>query len=280
MTAPMASLPARSRPTPRSCSISSGCSNRRSRCSRPTSRSPTAAPATLHLDRQFAPASLVDLAPQSTYTVTLLDRTAGTKSRTADGGDCNEASAFVGKDNAATVKAGHTYALSIKTETSSTVAGTALFGGTTSLRFDNVALSVRTPGSGSGGAGGDGGKGGSGGAGSGPLSDARLLSLLQASSGGTAVLKGNRLFPKRSCPAKIGGACRVSLQGLLKKKSPATTRRVSKVAKGKAKTLVLKVKPKAKAKLAQRKPPALQADGQGGQGEGDRLQTLEDVIRH
>jgi hypothetical protein len=210
---------------------------------------------TLHLDRQFAPGSVVDLAPEVSYDVTLLDRTAGTKSEPLTEA-LDAASAFVGKDHAATVKAGHTYALSIAVETASTVAGTALLGGTTSLRFDNVALAVQTPGGnggGGGGTGGSGGKGGSGGDGNGGLSDARLLSLLQASSGGTAVLKGNRLFVKRPCPAKVGRSCRLSLQGLLAKRKPATTKRSAKVAKGKTKTLVLKVKPKARAKLVGRK---------------------------
>jgi len=170
-----------------------------------------------------------------------------------DGTGVFDAMASVDPGHAAAVQAGHTYALSITVETSSTVAGTGLLGGTTSFRFDNVALSVQTPGGAGGGGGGDGGKGGSGGAGSGGLSDARLLSLLQSSSGGTAVLKGNRLFVKRPCPAKIGRSCRLSIQGLLTRRKPATTRRSAKVAKGKTKTLVLKVKPKAKAKLVGRK---------------------------
>lgn len=208
---------------------------------------------TLHLDRQFAPGSLVDLAPAATYGVTLLDRTAGTKSEPLTEA-LDSASAFIGKDHAATVKAGHVYALSITVDTGSSAAGTALLGGTTSLRFDNVALAVQTSGSGGGdGRGGTGGKGGGGGDGSGGLSDARLLSLLQSSAGGTAVLKGNRLFVKRPCPAKVGRSCRLSIQGLLAKRKPATTKRTSKVAKGKTKTLVLKVKPKARAKLVQRK---------------------------
>jgi len=201
---------------------------------------------TLHLDRQFVSGSLVDLAPQASYDVTLIDRTAGTKSEPLTE-ELKETSAFVGKDHAVTVKPGHVYALSITTETSSTVAGTGLAGGTTSVRFDNVSLSAQTPGGNGGGSGGKGGSGGNG------ISDARLLSLLQASSGGIAVLKGKRLFVKRPCPAKVGRSCRLSIQGLLQKRKPATTRRTAKVAKGKAKTLVLKVKPKARAKLLTRK---------------------------
>src|SRR5215218_6093250 len=82
---------------------------------------------TLHLERQFAPGSLVDLAPQADYDVTLLDRTAGTKSEPLSEG-LTETSGFVGKDHAATVKAGHVYALSISVDTASTVAGTGLLG--------------------------------------------------------------------------------------------------------------------------------------------------------
>jgi hypothetical protein len=204
---------------------------------------------TLHLDRQFASGSLVDLAPEASYEVTLLDRTAGTKSEPLSE-DLKEASPFVGKDHAATVKAGHTYALSIATEVSSTVAGTALLGGTTSLRFDNVALTVQAPAGGGAAGNGTGAKGGNGGNG---LTDARLLSLLRSSAGGSAVLRGNRLFVKRPCPAQIGSSCRVSIQGLLKRRKPATTRRTAKVARGRAKMLVLKVKPAARAKLVGRK---------------------------
>jgi hypothetical protein len=203
---------------------------------------------TLHLDRGFDSGSLVDLAPQVSYVVTLLDRSAGTKSEPLKE-EVKEASPFIGKDHAVTVKAGHTYALSITAETSSTVAGSGLLAGTTSVRFDNVALSVQSA-AGEGGGGNGGGKGGNGGNGAGGLSDSQLLALLRTNMAGTAVLKGNRLFVKGACPAKVGRACSLSLQGLLKKRKAATTKRTSKVAKGKAKTLVLKVKPKARKKVA------------------------------
>jgi len=206
--------------------------------------------ATLRLDRELATANLLDLAPTATYAVTLLDRTSGVNTEVVT--DTVAAGAgFAGKGGAATLIAGHTYAISIAAETSSSLANVGLLG-STALRFDNVALTTGT--SNVGGGDGPGGKGGAGGrGGAGGLSDAQLLSLMQSSGGGTAVLKGNRLFVKRPCPAKVGYACRVSLQGLLAKRRPATTRRTSKVAKGKAKTLVLKVKPKARAKLVQRK---------------------------
>ena len=83
----------------------------------------------------------------------------------------------------------------------------------------------------------------------GGLSSAQLQ-VLFARSGlvGSAVLKGERLFFKAKGPAKVGSACRLSLQGQLTKGRPATAWRTAKIAKGKAKRLVLRVKPKAKAK--------------------------------
>jgi hypothetical protein len=211
--------------------------------------------ATLHVDRELSSGNLLDLTPKADYVVRLIDRTSGVSSEALTD-SVAAATGFTGKDGAATLIAGHTYAISIDAETSSSLANVGLLGSTV-LRFDNVSLTVGSSGGGGGGGGGNdgkgnGGNGGAGGNGAGGLSDSRLLSLLRSSVGGTAVLKGNRLFVKRSCPAKVGRACRVSLQGLLKKRKPATTRRTSKIAMGKARTLVLKVKPKAKAKLAQR----------------------------
>lgn len=211
--------------------------------------------AALHVDRALDSGNLLDLAPQATYVVTLIDRSTGVSSEAITDSVAGTSPAFVGKDGAATVVAGHVYAISIDAETSSSVANVGLLG-STALRFDNVSLTVGTSsgngGNGGNGGGGDGGNGGSAGNGANGLTDARLLSLLK-SSGGTAVLKGNRLFVKTPCPAKVGRSCRLSIQGLLKKHKPATTRRTSKVAKGKAKTLVLKVKPKARARLAKSK---------------------------
>jgi hypothetical protein len=203
--------------------------------------------ATLHLDRQLASGSLVDLAPQATYDVTLIDRTAGTRSEVLTE-EIPAASDFIGKDHAATVKAGHTYALSIKTETSSTVAGTALLGGTTSLRFDNVSVTVQTAGGGGEGP----GKGsGSGSGGSGGLSDQRLQSLIGGSLIGPAILKGNKITVKAKCPTRVGVTCRVALRGMLSRKKAATSSRKGKVATGKARKFVLRVKPKGLKKVSQ-----------------------------
>ncbi len=206
---------------------------------------------TLHLDRQFAPGNLVDLAPQASYTVSLIDRTAGTNSVLLTE-TMSKASPFTGKDAAATVKAGHTYAISIATETSSSVAGTGLLAGATSVRFDNVALTVGSEGGGSGGKG-KGAAGANGEGGGSGVGDRRLLLLLQ--QGGaptTATLMGRnkRLLVNLRCPAKVGGSCRIALRGLLKKHRPATATRTVRVKEGKAKRVVLRVKPKARRKLA------------------------------
>jgi hypothetical protein len=204
--------------------------------------------ATLHVDRQLSSANLLDLTPKASYVVTLIDRTRGVSSEVLTDPVEGVEAAFTGKDGAATLVAGHAYAISIAAETTSSVANIGVQG-STALHFDNVSLTVGTSGGGGGGGKG-GGNGGSGGNGAGGLSSSQLLSLLRSSSGGTAVLKGKRLFVKTPCPAKIGRSCRVSIQGLLTKRKPATTKRTSKIAKGKAKQLVLKVKPKAQAKLA------------------------------
>ncbi len=199
--------------------------------------------ASLRLDRRFASGSLVDLAPQLDYTARLVDRTSG-KVSTSIAGSVGGASGWSGVDGAATVLAGHTYAIVLTARTSSTVAGTGLLAGSTSARFDNVALTV-----GSGGAGEGGGKGD----GAGSSIAARVAALAPATLAGPATLKGQRLAVKARCPAKIGRACRITVLGLLSKRKPATAPRRVKVAKGKTKRVVLKVKPRTKGKVAARK---------------------------
>jgi hypothetical protein len=200
--------------------------------------------ATLHLDRQFAAGSAIDLAPELTYDLTLLDRTADDKSEPLTETLASEPD-FVGKDRAVTVKQGHTYAIVITAQTSSTVAGTGLLSGTTSARFDNVSVTVQT-------ASGGGGKG-NGGAG-GNLTDSRLAALIQGGGLiGAAVLKGNKVSVKVRCPKQVGRTCKIALTGMLTKRKPATTTRKVTVRKGKVKRVVLRVKPKAKAKVAKSK---------------------------
>ncbi|MGN6202396.1 MAG: hypothetical protein ACTHNY_08330, partial [Solirubrobacterales bacterium] len=217
----------------------------------------TAGPATLHLERQFDPGSLIDLAPRLDYSVQLVDRTSGKRS-TAISEAIDGASGWTGEAGTAALADGHTYAIAITARTSSTVVGTGLLAGSTSARFDNVGLTVDGTGDGAAGTGGSyggskgagaGADGGAGGAGQ----DARLAALAPAALAGPARLKGRRLFVKARCPKKVGHACRLSLVGLLKKRLPATTKRTVKVRPGKTKRLVLKVKSRAQRKVVARK---------------------------
>ncbi len=200
--------------------------------------------ATLHLDRQFAAGSAIDLAPELTYDVTLLDRTANDKSEPLTETLASEPE-FVGKDRAVTVKQGHTYAIVITAQTSSTVVGTGLLSGTTSARFDNVSVTVQTA---------SGGDGKGNGAAAGNLTDSRLAGLIQGGGLiGPAVLRGNKVSVKVRCPKQVGRTCKVALTGMLTKRKPATTTRKVTVRKGKVKRVVLRVKPKARAKVAKSK---------------------------
>lgn len=227
--------------------------------------------ATLHLDRQFSAGSLIDLAPQATSAVTLIDRTAGDKAEPLKE-SLSDAPSFVGKDTSVTVKQGHTYAISIATETSSTVAGTGLLAGATGARFDNVSLSVQTAAAGGGG-------GGGGGSGAGSLTDAKLAALIQSSLVGPAVLKGNRLSVKARCPKKVGHTCGIALQGLLKKRKPATATRRASVRKGKAKRVFLRVKPKGRPQLAARKQLLFKETVRAGKAKATVYKRLKLVRR-
>ena len=62
--------------------------------------------ATLHLDRQFVSGALVDLAPEVTYTVNLIDRTSGKTTEVMKETVATPSSSFIGKDAAVSVKAG------------------------------------------------------------------------------------------------------------------------------------------------------------------------------
>lgn len=231
--------------------------------------------ASLRLERQIGTGSLLDLTPSATYAVTLNDLSSGTNTTvltdTATGGE----ESFVGRSGAATLVAGHDYAIAVSTETSSSVANVGLLG-SAALRFDNIALTVGTSstggGGGSGGGGGKGGAGGAGGAGGGggsgkfsSLSDRKLLTLLRRGAATTPVrLKGKRLFVRVSCPAAIGRACRVVAQGMLNRRKAATTKRAVKVPKGRSKRIVLRVKPKAKKQVAKRKRLLLRENVKAG----------------
>lgn len=202
--------------------------------------------ASIHLDRAFDPGGLIAVAPKATYTVKLSDLTAGTSSVPLTEELTKEDGTFATRSGPAAVVSGHTYQMAIEATTAQSTAALSATSGTAAARFDNVGLQIQTAGSGGGG-------GGGGGGGSGSLTDKQLATLIQSSLIGPATLKGKRLFVKAKCPAKIGRACRISVQGLLKKRKPATSTRTAKVGKGKTKRFVLQVKPKARKKLATRK---------------------------
>jgi hypothetical protein len=211
--------------------------------------------ASLRLERAFDAGGLVEVEPKATYAVTLHDLSAGTSAVVLNEEVGKGDSTFAPRAGAASVVSGHTYQLSIEGTTAQSAVSLSALSGTTNLRFDNVGLRVETSddAGGNGGGGGAGNGGGSGGGKFASLTDARLLALLRAASVSPVVLKGNRLFVKVSCPAKVGRACRIAAQGLLSRRKPATTRRTVKVPKGRSKQIVLRVKPKAKGKLAKRK---------------------------
>jgi hypothetical protein len=195
-------------------------------------------PAKVHVDRQFSQGNLVELNPSLIYSVRLIDRTAGTES-TPIKETISATSPFKGVEQASSVKPGHTYALAITAETSTSTAGSSLAAGSTSAHFDNVSLSVQSGNEGL-------GAGGS-------ITSSELRTLITSSLIGPAVLKGNRVSVKAKCPKKIGIACGISVQGLLTKKKPATSTRTAKVGKGKTKKFALQVRPKARGKAKKAK---------------------------
>lgn len=202
--------------------------------------------------RAFDAGGLVDVEPEATYTVTLHDLSAGTSAVVLSEEVDEEDSTFEPRGGSASVVGGHGYQLSITATTAQSTVALSLLSGTTDLRFDNVGLHVETAEGGASSSGGQGGDG-SGGGKFGSLSDARLLDLLRGATTTPAAIKGNRLFAKVTCPAKVGRACRIAAQGLLSRRTPATAKRTVKVPKGRTKQIALRLMPKAKAKLAKRK---------------------------
>ncbi|HWM53816.1 MAG TPA: hypothetical protein VNO20_00260 [Solirubrobacterales bacterium] len=200
------------------------------------------------MDRRASVGQLLAVAGNSAdFSVRLVDVTGGGESVSLIA-----ASTLAGADSWTAVRQGsidpgqlvmgHEYRIQITTRyttgTSVLVSGSA--------DYDNVVLeAVPAGGDGSGGKGsGDGG-----------LSEKRLGELVRAATPGTAILtgKGKRLLVRVRCPRKAGRTCRITAQGLLKKRKPVTNRRTVKVRKGKAKLVVLRVKPKARTKVAKRK---------------------------
>lgn len=213
--------------------------------------------AALHLDRQLATEGLLTLAPEATYTVAAIDRGTETPTEvleeTIDNGD----SAFAGKDAVASVVAGHTYAIAITVETTS-LAAIGLLGGSTSARFDNVALSIEGASGGeeedtTGSDGKDGASGGDGSAGPAALSESELRTLVRRGDPANAQLLGRRVFVRLRCPKRAQRACRIVAQGRIKRRVPVTQRRAVRIAKGRSRLVGLNVKARYREKVAQRK---------------------------
>jgi hypothetical protein len=157
--------------------------------------------------------------------------------------------------NASRLEAGDTYRLRIesiyKTGTGVLVTGSA--------DYDNVVLGPGVGAAGGGDKGDGSGKGDSGSGGRDTLRSGELLSLFSSGLSERAVAigakkgKARRLMVKVRCPRRIGAACRVTAQGLLKKRKAATRKRTVKVGKGKSRRVVLAVKPRFRSKVAKRK---------------------------
>jgi hypothetical protein len=151
-----------------------------------------------------------------------------------------------GSIDPASLASGHDYRIQI---TSSYTTGTSvLVSG--SADYDNVVLMASDGTSGKG----KGGKG-NGSNGGGALSEQRLEDLLRQATPGTAALNssGTRLFVRVKCPRQVGHACRTTVQGLLRKRRPATGKRTVHMRRGKSRLVMLRVKPKARKQVAKRK---------------------------
>lgn len=229
----------------------------------------TSGAATMRVERRFVPGSLIDLGPELHYTAQLLDRISGKRS-TSVSETVADASGWSGEDGSVTVQAGHTYAIVLTARISSTLAGTGLLSGATTARFDNVAITVF----------GDGGSGrGNGGGADHAVSAERLAALAPATITGPAQLRGNRLYVKARCPGNLGRPCRLAVRGLLKKHRPATTQRRVKVASGKSKRLVLRVRPRAKGPVAGRKRLLFKIRLRAGGAQATTLKRLRLIRR-
>jgi hypothetical protein len=192
--------------------------------------------ASLRLDRAFDAGGLVEVAPKATYTVTLHDLTAGTDATLTSEELSKDDSTFATRSATASVVSGHTYQLTISTTTAQSSVSLSALSGTATVRFDNVGLVVQTA--------------GEGGGGGGTVTNSELRTIMQQGLIGPAVLlKGKRVLVRAKCPAKVGGPCRVTLQGKFSKRKAVTARRAARIGKGKTKRVVLRVKPKSRAKV-------------------------------
>lgn len=135
-----------------------------------------------------------------------------------------------------------------RTGTSAVVTGSA--------DYDNVVLRTAAAEAANGSGGGNGGNGNGGRS---TLRSARLLSLFSSGQSNTATVtgmgagKGAKLRVRVACPKRIGAACRVVAQGLLRRHRPATAKRLVRLGRGRSRLVALKVKPRARARVAKRR---------------------------
>lgn len=210
-----------------------------------------AGPATLHAERQFIPGGLLTLAPEATWSVSLIDRSTETPTEVIGETLGDDDVAFAGKDGAAAVVAGRTYAIAVEVVTTA-AAALGLTETDSHVRFDNVALTVQdASGGGPGGPGGE--SGAEGAAGPGGLTSTELLTSVRRGDAASAGLRGKHVFVRLRCPMRAGRACRITAQGRIRKRVRVTHRRTVRIANGRSRVVALRVKPRFRRKLAERK---------------------------
>ena len=179
---------------------------------------------TLSIDRQFVPGGLLEITSSSSYTATLVDKSAGTEQKAVTE-TVSAASPFATKQGPVALVAGDTYAIRIEADHHQHDRESRPLGANATARFDNVGghrsrlnngerprttaktatTAAATDANGATGA---------------------QLPTHRCQSGGLtgpASSSGNAIFVKAQCPAKVGVACKITVQGMLKKGKPATT---------------------------------------------------------
>ncbi|MGC1852556.1 MAG: hypothetical protein WA687_08980, partial [Solirubrobacterales bacterium] len=85
------------------------------------------------------------------------------------------------------------------------------------------------------------------------LSADELLTSVRRADSASAALSGKRVFIRLRCPKRAGSACRITAQGMIRKRVRVTQRRTVRVAGGRARLIALRVKPRFRDRLARRK---------------------------
>ncbi len=207
------------------------------------------------MDRRASVAELLAVSGNSaTYSVRLVDVTAGDEALTVIPPTTLAGASSWRRVNRASVdpadlSPGHEYRILIAT--AYTTGTGALVSG--NADYDNVVLSA------------DRGEGGTaagrrragGGANVDGADRRHLADLVRAVTPETALLAGKgeaqRLLVRVRCPRKARRTCRITTQGMLRKRKPATARRKVKVRRGRGRLVTLRVKPKLLPRISKRK---------------------------